>query len=44
MGLTALKSSLDDDLNGDAVEIAYVDSDGYTKLDRDATASHISKV
>ena len=44
MGLTALKSSLDDDLNGDAVEIAYVDSDGYTKLDRDATASHIGKV
>ena len=44
MGLTALKSSLEDDLNGDAVEIAYVDAAGYTKLDRKATESHINKV
>ena len=44
MGLTALKGTLDDDLNKDAVEIAYVDEGGYTKLDRDATESHIKKV
>ena len=30
MGLTALKGTLDDDLNKDAVEIAYVDEGGYT--------------
>ena len=44
MGLTALKGTLDDDLNKDAVEIAYVDAGGYTKLDRKATAAHIGKV
>ena len=44
MGLTALKGTLDDDLNKDAVEIAYVDEGGYTKLDRETTESHIKKV
>ena len=44
MGLTALKGTLDDDLNKDAVEIAYVDEGGYTSFDREATESHIKKV
>ena len=44
MGLEALRDSIEEDLNHDAVEIAVVDGNGYTKLDKEATLSHLTKL
>ena len=44
MGLEALRESIEEDLNHDAVEIAIVDGNGYTKMDKEATQSHLSKL
>ena len=44
LGLEALRDSLEDDLNADTVEIANVDSSGYSKLDRETTLKHLAKL
>ena len=44
LGLAALRDSLEDDLNADTVEIANVDSSGYSKLDRETTLKHLAKL
>ena len=44
LGLEALRESLEEELNTDAVEIAVVDSDGYHKMPKDETLKHIGKL
>jgi len=44
LGLEALRTSLDAELNRDAVEIAIIDSDGYRNLDRNEVNSQIDKL
>ena len=44
LGLEALRVSLDDDLNNDAVEIAVLDADGYRELPHDETIGHINRL
>ncbi|MDP6640726.1 MAG: archaeal proteasome endopeptidase complex subunit alpha [Candidatus Poseidoniaceae archaeon] len=44
LGLEALRTSLDAELNRDAVEIAIIDSDGYRNLDRDEVNAQIDKL
>ncbi|MEC7043135.1 MAG: proteasome subunit alpha, partial [Candidatus Thermoplasmatota archaeon] len=44
LGLEALRESLEEELNTDAVEIAVVDSDGYHKMSKDNTLKHIGKL
>ena len=44
LGLEALRQSLDSKLNIDAIEIAVVNSEGYTTLSRDEISQHISKL
>ena len=44
LGLEALRESLDEDLNKDAVEIAVVDIDGYRELPPDETIGHINRL
>ena len=44
LGLEALRDSLEDELNADTVEIANVDSGGYSKLDRETTLKHLAKL
>ena len=44
LGLEALRESLDEELNTEAVEIASVTSGGYAKLSADDTKKHIGKL
>ena len=44
MGLEALRESIDEDLNHDAVEIAVVDGNGYTKMSKEDTLTHLGKL
>ena len=44
LGLEALRDSLDDELNGDAVEIAVLNSDGYLLLSRDEVSKQIARL
>ena len=44
MGLEALRSSLDSELNREAVEIAIIDSSGYRTLSRDDVNKNIDKL
>tara|TARA_A100001037_G_scaffold211692_1_gene189753 strand:+ start:265 stop:975 length:711 start_codon:yes stop_codon:yes gene_type:complete len=44
LGLEALRDSLEDDLNKDAVEIAVMDKDGYREVSREEVIEHISKL
>jgi proteasome alpha subunit len=44
LGLEALRDSLEDDLNNNAVEIAVLDKNGYRLMDREETADHIEKL
>jgi proteasome alpha subunit len=44
LGLEALRDSIDEDLNHEAVEIAIVNGGGYTKLSRDETMKHLGKL
>ena len=44
LGLQALRESIDDDLNKNAVEIAVIDKDGYRLMDREETIAHIEKL
>ena len=44
LGLEALRDSLEDDLNTNAVEIAVLDKDGYRLMDREETIEHIGKL
>jgi len=44
LGLEALRESLEDELNPDTVEIASVDKDGYSKMDRETTLKHLAKL
>ncbi|HJL64127.1 MAG TPA: proteasome subunit alpha, partial [Candidatus Thalassarchaeaceae archaeon] len=44
LGLEALRESIDEDLNRDAVEIAVVNGDGYKKLSREDTVKHLDKL
>jgi len=44
LGLEALRNSLDDDLNKDAVEIAVIDINGYRELTSDETLVHIERL
>jgi len=44
LGLEALRDSLDDELNGDAVEIAVLNSDGYLLLSRDEVSKQITRL
>ena len=44
LGLEALRDSLEDDLNSNAVEIAVLDKDGYRLMDREETVEHIGKL
>jgi len=44
LGLEALRTSLDAELNRDAVEIAIIDSNGYRNLDRNEVNSQIDKL
>jgi proteasome alpha subunit len=44
LGLEALRESLGEPLNKDAVEIAVVKKDGYKKLERDDTVALIEKL
>ena len=43
MGLEALRESIDEDLNNEAVEIAIVDGNGYNKMSREDTLTHLAK-
>ena len=40
----ALRESIDEDLNHDAVEIAVVDGNGYTKMSKEDTLTHLGKL
>jgi 20S proteasome alpha/beta subunit len=44
LGLEALRESIDEDLNREAVEIAVVNGDGYKKLSREDTVKHLDKL
>ncbi len=44
LGLEALRTSLDAELNRDAVEITIIDGDGYHNLDRDEVNAQIDKL
>ena len=44
LGLEALRQSLDSKLNLDAIEIAVVNSEGYSTQSKDEIAQHISKL
>ena len=44
LGLEALRTSLDSELNREAVEIAIVDKDGYRTLNREDVNKNIDKV
>ena len=44
LGLEALRISLEDDLNTNAVEIPALDKNGYRLLSRDETVEHIDKL
>jgi proteasome alpha subunit len=44
LGLEALRESIDEDLNREAVEIAVVNGDGYQKLSREDTVKHLDKL
>ena len=44
LGLEALRTSLDAELNRDAVEITIIDGDGYRNLDRDEVNAQIDKL
>ena len=44
MGLEALRESIDEDLNHDAVEIAIVDGNGYSKMSKEDTLAHLGKL
>ena len=44
LGLEALRESLEEELNTDAVEIAVVDADGYHKMSKNDTLKHIGKL
>ena len=43
MGLEALRESIDEDLNNEAVEIAIVDGNGYNKMSREDALTHLAK-
>ncbi len=44
IGLEALRDSLEDELNEDAVEIAVLNIDGYRLLDRDEVSKQIARL
>ena len=44
LGLEALRDSIDEDLNRDAVEIAVLNGSGYTKMSRDDTLKQIDRL
>ena len=44
LGLEALRDSIDEDLNRDAVEIAVLTGSGYTKMSRDDTLKQIDRL
>jgi proteasome alpha subunit len=44
LGLEALRSSLDGDLNKNAVQIAVLNKDGFRLMDREETIGHIDKL
>jgi proteasome alpha subunit len=44
LGLEALRSSLDDDLNKNAVQIAVLNKDGFRLMDQEETIGHIDKL
>ena len=44
LGLEALRTSLDSELNREAVEIAIVDKDGYRTLNREDVNKNIDKL
>jgi proteasome alpha subunit len=44
LGLEALRESIDEDLNREAVEIAIVNGGGYTKMSREDTLKHLDKL
>ena len=44
LGLEALRSSLDDDLNKNAVQIAVLNKDGFRLMNQTETIEHIDKL
>ena len=44
LGLEALRTSLDSELNREAVEIAIIDKDGYRTLNREDVNKNIDKL
>jgi proteasome alpha subunit len=44
LGLEALRSSLDEDLNKNAVQIAVLNKDGFRLMDQEETIGHIDKL
>jgi len=44
LGLEALRSSLEDDLNKNAVQIAVLNKDGFRLMDQEETIGHIDKL
>ena len=44
LGLEALRSSMEEDLNKNAVQIAVLDKDGFRLMDQEETIGHIDKL
>jgi 20S proteasome alpha/beta subunit len=44
LGLEALRSSMEEDLNKNAVQIAVLDKDGFRLMAQEETIGHIDKL